>query len=67
MTVVARNVLVVAGILLLLGGAILSGLGVFELLDDGWFWPMAPFGAGLLVSGVACLVLAGRFQADPNR
>lgn len=67
MSVVARNVLVVAGILLLLGGAILSGFGVFELLDDGWLWPMAPYGAGLLASGVACLVLAGRFKVDCNR
>ena len=67
MIVVARNVLVVAGMMLLLGGAILSGLGVVELLDDGWFRPMAPFGACILVSGVACLVLAGRFQVDPNR
>lgn len=67
MTVVARNVLIVAGILLLLGSAILSGIGVFELLDDGWFWPMAPYGAGLLAPGVACLVLAGRCPVDHNR
>lgn len=67
MTSLTRHVLVVAGTLLLLGGAILSGLGIFEYFDDGWFWPMAPYGAGLIVAGVACLVVAGPFQIGRSR